>query len=85
MFAVSEIMSDDSEACFHEDVNTSIGKQAFSLLSDDERESYSERAAIMQYCGGLSRSDAERQAYAPFRIKKIDYEIANFGLYDGMM
>ena len=28
----------------------------------EQRELYEERAAIMQYCGGLSREEAERRA-----------------------
>lgn len=31
-------------------------------MTPTERETFEERAAIMQYCGGLSRSEAEYQA-----------------------
>jgi hypothetical protein len=32
-------------------------------MTDAEREDYEERAAIMEYCGGLSREEAEKQAW----------------------
>jgi hypothetical protein len=35
---------------------------ALSTLSDDERMEYEERAAIMEYDGGLTRVEAERRA-----------------------
>jgi hypothetical protein len=31
-------------------------------MTFDQQETFDERAAIMQFCGGLSREDAERQA-----------------------
>lgn len=31
-------------------------------MTDDQRERYEERAAIMEYDGGMSREDAERAA-----------------------
>lgn len=31
-------------------------------MTDDQRERYEERAAIMEYDGGMSRQDAERAA-----------------------
>jgi len=34
-----------------------------AALSPDTREDFEERAAIMEYCGGLSREDAEREAF----------------------
>ncbi|MDR2785679.1 MAG: bifunctional DNA primase/polymerase [Treponema sp.] len=34
----------------------------FQTLSDDEREQFTERAAIMEHDGGLNRADAETQA-----------------------
>lgn len=36
---------------------------------DEQREAYEERAAIMEYDGGLSRAAAERAAYAIMLIK----------------
>lgn len=37
-------------------------EKALALLSEAEREEYKERAAIMEYDGGLPRSEAERLA-----------------------
>ncbi|UOG91214.1 MAG: hypothetical protein L3K52_13505 [Candidatus Thiothrix sulfatifontis] len=34
----------------------------YSTVSDDQQEAYEERAAIMEYDGGLSRAEAERAA-----------------------
>jgi hypothetical protein len=34
----------------------------FSTVSDDQQEAYEERAAIMEYDGGLSRVEAEQAA-----------------------
>lgn len=31
-------------------------------MTDDQREAYEERAAIMEYEGGLTRAEAEREA-----------------------
>ena len=36
-------------------------------LSDDERIEIKERAAVLEFDGGLSRSDAEQAAFAAFR------------------
>jgi len=32
-------------------------------MTEDQKEAYEERAAIMEYDGGLSREEAERLAY----------------------
>ncbi len=37
-------------------------REALASLSDAEREEYEERAAIMEYDGGLPRAEAERMA-----------------------
>lgn len=41
-----------------------------STLSDDERMEYEERAAIMEYDGGLSREEAERRAMLRILTKR---------------
>lgn len=47
------------------------------FLSDDELEGFEERAAIMEYEGGLTRNDAERQALvicpAEYRQRKANH------------
>ena len=40
-----------------------LNDDAFASLSDDERMEYEERAAIMEYDGGLSRAEAEKRAF----------------------
>ena len=40
------------------------------VLSEAEREEYEERAAIMEYDGGLSRAEAERQALERILAKR---------------
>lgn len=37
-------------------------------LTEDERERFEERAAIMEFDGGMSREDAERSAYADVKF-----------------
>ncbi len=45
-------------------------------MTEDEREAYEERAAIMEYDGMLSREEAEKQA----RTRVVDWEaLARFG------
>jgi hypothetical protein len=41
-----------------------------STLSESEHEEYEERAAIMEFDGGLSREEAERQAIEGILAKK---------------
>jgi len=47
------------------------------FLSDDELEGFEERAAIMEYEGGLTRNDAEQQALviclAEYRQRKANH------------
>jgi len=33
-------------------------------VTDDQREAYEERAAIIEYCAGMTREEAERVAMA---------------------
>ncbi|MBT0666367.1 hypothetical protein KI809_18825 [Geobacter pelophilus] len=33
------------------------------ILPPDKREEYEERAAIMEYCGGMPRREAENEAW----------------------
>jgi hypothetical protein len=42
----------------------SNGSTSPSLLLESVREAYEERAAIMEFDGGLSRDEAEREAWA---------------------
>lgn len=39
-----------------------IDKITTSLLTDDQKELFEERAAIMEYDGSMNREDAEREA-----------------------
>ena len=39
-------------------------------MTEAEREDYEERAAIMEYDGGLSREEAERQAWRIVMAKR---------------
>ena len=41
-----------------------------AILSEEEREFYEERAAIAEFDGGLSRTDAERQAMQEVRARR---------------
>jgi hypothetical protein len=36
-------------------------------MTEAQREAYEERAAIMEYEGGLSRQEAEREAWAAYQ------------------
>ncbi len=38
--------------------------QATPQMTDDQREAFEERAAILEFCAGLERAEAERQALA---------------------
>jgi hypothetical protein len=54
---------------FREKLEGSIGSNGSAspshlLKSESVREAYEERAAIMEFDGGLSRDDAEREAWA---------------------
>lgn len=40
------------------------------VIPDELREEYEERAAIIEFDGGLSRSEAERRAYEAVILKK---------------
>jgi ribosomal protein S6 len=40
-------------------------------MSADEREEYEERAAIAEYCGGLSRANAEALALERIRARRL--------------
>lgn len=45
-----------------------IISQALAEWSQEDREDFHERAAIIEYCGGLTRTEAERAAF--FEIRK---------------
>ena len=42
----------------HQRLNT----KPVTAMTYNEKEAYEERAAIMEYCGGMSRAEAERRA-----------------------
>ena len=42
----------------HQRLNT----KPVTAMTYDEKEAYEERAAIMEYCGGMSRAEAEKAA-----------------------
>lgn len=42
--------------------------QALAEWSQEDRDEFEERAAIIEYCGGLTRAEAERAAF--FEIRK---------------
>ena len=50
--------------------NTDDMATFLSVLTEDERFLFEERAAIMEYDGGLTREEAERQARQILRVGK---------------
>lgn len=46
--------------------------QELSQLTEDELELWEERAAIMEYDGGLSREEAEREAFDDIVMRRND-------------
>lgn len=40
-------------------------------MSEDDKDWYEERAAIMEYAGQLSRADAEREAMVRLGMRKL--------------
>lgn len=80
MFSIEELNMNSDADDAHEDVIIGISKQVFSILNEEEKEWFNERAAIMQYCGGLNRQEAESLAFRPFVLKNLDYQIASYGL-----
>jgi hypothetical protein len=45
----------------------SIRPDSSSRLSEVDREWWEERAAIREFCGGMNREEAEREAYLDVR------------------
>ena len=52
-------------------------------LSEDEQEFFEERAAIMEYDGGLSKEDAEKEAHYPVCDIVGDINNAGGGILSG--
>ena len=52
-------------------------------LTDEQREDYEERAAIMEFDGGLSRSEAEKKAMLRIMDKYflLTYSLKQVGLF----
>ena len=46
------------------------------LLNEDEREYFEERAAIMEFDGGLERRQAEQEAWRLVLKRRIAYNLA---------
>jgi len=46
-----------------QDKLSGITQSQLNLLFDDEQEEFQERAGILEFCNGLSRNEAEKQAY----------------------
>ena len=53
-------------------------KSQLDQLSDDQREEFEERAAIMEYTNGFSRERAEELA-----LERITYRVRKFGPVGG--
>jgi hypothetical protein len=48
---------------------TGVSEAQINLLSEDAWEAFKERAGILEFDGGLSRSEAEKQAYKAILAK----------------
>lgn len=47
-----------------------VDTDAINRLSSDQREDFEERAAIMQFCGGMSKERAEAEAFKRIKEKE---------------